>query len=151
MPFPLVRPITNIIEGIHNATITRNQDEFLPLRGVNRYSLLKNSVEKFHSASETRGAPRQSDGKFPQPAPLPPPLAGSGGGTGYARRVRLLRERRKGPRVVRENDCCFILGEAIGPKGVGGISFFPRLFLDSPTGTPYLVCVINIHHKIRYH
>src|SRR3990170_5611079 len=114
-----------------------------PSPGGNPSLLLKNSVEKFHGAPGTRGAPRQSGGEFPPPAPLPPPLAGSGGGTGYARRVRLLRERRKGPRVVRENDCCFILGEAVGPKGVGRISFFPRLFLDSPTGTPYLVCVIN--------
>src|SRR3972149_7001514 len=87
-----------------------------PSPGGNPSLLLKNSAEKFHGASGTRGAPRQSGGEIPPPAPLPPHLVGSGGGTGYGRRVRLLWERRKGPRVVRGKDGCFILGEAADPR-----------------------------------
>ena len=112
MPVPIMQPRPILSTAYITQQRPRIKTKF-PSPGGTPGLLLKNSVEKFHGASGTRGAPR--------------------------------------PRVVRENDCCFILGEAVGPKGVRRISFFPRLFLDSPTGTPYLVCVINIHHKIRYH
>src|SRR3990172_1786624 len=111
MPVPFMQPMTPVVDCIHNATKTKNQDEISFPGGKP-----DPSVEKFHGASGTRGAPRQPGGEFPPPAPLPPPLAGSEGGTGYARRVRLLWERRKGPRVVRGKDGCFILGEAVGPR-----------------------------------
>ena len=48
-------------------------------------------------------------------------------------------------------DRCFILAKIATSERVRGIFFFPRLFLDSPPGTPYLVCVMNFHHKIRHH
>jgi hypothetical protein len=50
-----------------------------------------------------------------------------------------------------EKDRGFILIKISTPERVRGIFFFPRLFLDSPPETPYLVCVMNPHHKIRYH
>jgi hypothetical protein len=57
MLFSLVRPITNMVDCIHNATITKNQGEFLPLRGGESIFLLKNSVEKIYGPSGTGNMP----------------------------------------------------------------------------------------------
>ena len=48
-------------------------------------------------------------------------------------------------------DRCFILVKIAAPERVRRFFFFSRLFLDSPPETPYLVCVMNSHHKIRHH
>jgi len=57
MPFPLVRPITNIADCIHNSSTPKNQDEFFASSGGNSMFLLKNSVEKIYGPSGTGNMP----------------------------------------------------------------------------------------------
>jgi hypothetical protein len=57
----------------------------------------------------------------------------------------------KGAETGSGDGTCFIRLKTISPWGVRRISFFSPLFLDSPNRTPYLVSVIILDHKIRYH
>ena len=96
----------------------------------------------------------------------------SGGGTPFASAGTDSRDAEEPERIIRNDtprsrsdrrgkypgteaaigkDRCFILAKIATSERVRGIFFFPRLFLDSPPGTPYLVCVMNFHHKIRHH
>ena len=163
MPFPLVRPITIIVDCIHNATIRKNQDEFC-LFGGGEFDIF---VEKFC----------RKNLRPDQPAPCPSRSRGKRrcepySGTPFASAGTDSRDAEESERVIRNDtprsrsdrrgkypgteaaigkDRCFILVKIATSERVRGIFFFPRLFLDSPPGTPYLVCVMNFHHKIRYH
>ncbi len=84
-----------------------------------------------------RGKPRRvRKGNRSEP-PLPPSAARGNGPEGFS--------------VDRGKDRRFILPQPAPSFEVRKIVFSPRLFLDSPIRTPYLVSVVNIHHKIRYH
>jgi hypothetical protein len=79
------------------------------------------------------------------------PLPSPGGWVGGSVRIRVRSTGKIGSETIPAYGTrCFIRAETIFARGVRRISFFPRLFLDSPMQTPYLVCVMIFDHKIRY-
>jgi hypothetical protein len=71
MLYPLVRPVTNMVDRIHNSSTPKNQDELLPFRGESRYFLLRDSVAEIYGPSgmgnmpRTGGASRNAAGDRP--------------------------------------------------------------------------------------
>src|SRR3972149_9606650 len=68
MPVPFMQPMTHVVDCIHNATKTKNQDEISFPGGKP-----EPSVEKFcrkipRCVRDKGGAPRQPGGAFPPPA-----------------------------------------------------------------------------------
>jgi hypothetical protein len=51
MLFPLARPVTNMVDRIHNSSTPKNQGELLPFREENRYFLLRDSGAEIYGPS----------------------------------------------------------------------------------------------------
>jgi len=138
--FPDMRPIPIIVDCIHNSSTLNNQDEFsFPGRGP--APSVENFCRKNLRCTSAKGCPGLA-GKEPlgenlcrirrRSPSIPPPGEFKGGSSRPC------------------NGGCFIRAETTPPGGVRKFFVFSRLFLDSPTRTPYLVCVLIIDHKIHY-
>jgi hypothetical protein len=133
-PLPYLRPITIIVDCIHNILMQENQDE---ISSPGRFfpHFVENLCRKIQRWVESKGATKAEHSPDAYRWNGPAPAGDS---------IR----RQESPSA---DGTCFIRSEPAFPPGVRGISIFSPLFLDSPKQTPYLVSVILLDHKIRYH